>query len=74
MKIIHQRDKCIGCGVCAVLCPEFFEMGEDVKADLKGSKENKKTGNFELVVEDTKCAGEAAEGCPVEIIKIVKDG
>jgi len=56
------------------LCPEFFEMGEDVKADLKGSKENKKTGNFELVVEDTKCAGEAAEGCPVEIIKIVKDG
>lgn len=71
MKIIHEREKCIGCGTCVALCPKFFEMADDGKARLLGSKKNSK-GNDELEVEKTECAQEAAEACPVQCIRIVK--
>lgn len=70
MKIILERDKCIGCGTCTVLCPKFFEMAEDGKATLKGSKKNEETGNFKLEVRDLECIKEAIESCPVQIIKV----
>lgn len=72
-KIILEREKCIGCGSCVALCPKFFELAEDGKAILKGSKKNEKTGNFELEVEDLECIKEAAETCPMQIIKIIED-
>lgn len=72
MKIIHDKEKCIGCGSCVIICPKFFEMTEDRKAHLKGSKFDAKTGIEELEVEDLCCAQEAAEVCPVQIIKITK--
>ncbi len=71
MKIIHEREKCIGCGSCVALCPKFFEMAVDGKAKLLGSKKNSK-GNDELEVEEIGCAQEAADACPVEIIHIIK--
>jgi len=72
MKIIHERGKCIGCGSCVALCPKYWEMAEDGKAQLSGSKENSKTGNFELEVEKVECNQEAADACPVQCISIVK--
>lgn len=72
MKIINEREKCIGCGSCVALCPKLFEMTEDGKAMLKGGKKNEKTGNFELEVKNSDCAEDAAAACPVEIIKIEK--
>jgi ferredoxin len=71
MKIIHEREKCIGCGSCAALCPRFFEMADDGKAKLIGGQKNAE-GNDELEVEDVECAQEAADACPVQIIHIVK--
>jgi len=71
-KIIHEREKCIGCGSCVALCPKYWEMAEDGKARLSGSKENSKTGNSELEVEKIECNQEAADACPVQIIHIVK--
>lgn len=70
MKIIHDKAKCIGCGSCAVICPKFFEMAEDGKAHLKGSKFDAKTEIEELEIEDPGCAQEVAEVCPVQVIKI----
>lgn len=70
MKIIYEREKCIGDGNCVALCPKFFELAEDGKATLKDSKKNEKTGNFELEVKDIECIKDAAESCPVQIIKI----
>lgn len=67
-KIVHQRKKCIGCSSCAMVCQEFFIMDKDGSATLKNSREV--GGNFELVVENTKCAKDAAFMCPVKIIKI----
>jgi len=68
-KIIHQRGKCLGCGACAVVCPEFFEM--DKKDGLANLKNSKKVGdNFELEINKVGCIKEAIETCPTKIIKI----
>jgi ferredoxin len=68
-KIIHQRKKCLGCGACAAICPKFFEINE--RDGLAILKDSKKVGeNFELEVSKVDCVKEAAEACPVQIIKI----
>lgn len=69
-KIIHEREKCIGCGSCAALCPKYWEMVEDGKSQLLNSE--KAGENFELEVSDLGCNQEAADSCPVSCIKIVK--
>lgn len=68
-KIIHQRKKCLGCGACAAICPKFFEIDEkDGLATLKNSKKVGKV--FELKIDEVGCIKDAAEMCPVKIIKI----
>lgn len=68
MKIIQERKKCIGCGSCAAVCEKYFEMGNDGLASIKGGQTNGE--NMELETADAGCAKEAAEICPVQIIKI----
>jgi len=67
-KIIHQVEKCIGCGNCTVAAPDHFEMGEDGKAHLKDSEEE--DGNEVKEVEVTDSLKKAANSCPVQCIKI----
>ncbi|RLC38658.1 ferredoxin [Candidatus Falkowbacteria bacterium] len=55
MKIEIEKNKCIGCGVCASVCPEGIEMINGV-ATIKNA--------------DADCLQNAAEVCPVNIIKI----
>lgn len=69
MKIILERNKCIGCGSCAAVCDKFFELADDGLSHLKDSKKDD-SGNEELEIVDVGCAKEAAEICPVQIIKI----
>ena len=53
-KIIQQRDKCIGCGTCVAVCPDFWQMGSDGKSNLKGAKDA--GGNkFELETGNAGC-------------------
>jgi len=49
-----DNKKCIGCGACAAICSEGFEM-KDGKAKIKNSK--------------AKCIKEAISICPVGAIK-----
>jgi ferredoxin len=51
-----DKNKCIGCGLCASICPAVFEMGKDGKSTVKDPKSK------------LPCVKEAAESCPVQAI------
>lgn len=70
-KIIHDRANCIGCGACAAICEEFWEMDNDGKSNIiKGKKLD--NGTEELLIEekDFEANKEAAESCPVNVIHL----
>jgi len=70
MKIIHERDKCIGCGTCVAFCPKHWDLYEDGKSDLIGHKVNPETKNQEKEVKKAECNQEAVDSCPVQCIRI----
>lgn len=72
MKIIHEIGRCIGCGSCVVVCPKYWEMGDDGKAHLLNSKINPDTKNEELEIKERECNQEAINVCPVQCIRIQK--
>lgn len=61
MKASVDRELCIGCGLCAEICPEVFAMGDDSIA-------------FVICEESPASAQEsvqdAAASCPVEAIRL----
>ena len=68
-KIKLEREKCIGCDSCAVVCPKYFELQDDGKSHIKDAA---KQDFEELEVEKIECAELAAETCPVQCIQIEK--
>jgi len=57
VKLAVDKEKCIGCGACAALCPDAFEMGSDGKSHVKNAKAC------------AKCDCKASvDGCPVGAI------
>ncbi len=54
-----DEERCIGCGACASICPQGFEM-EGGKAKVKD--------------ENASCINEAANSCPRKAIMIDKKG
>ena len=59
MKLVVDKDICIGCGACAAICPDVFEIDEDGLAVSVVDEIN------EDIEED---AIDAKEGCPVSAI------
>ena len=68
MNLKVDKDICIGCGACAAICPDVFEIDDDGLAksivDVVPEEVN------EDIIED---AIDAKEGCPVDAIKEVND-
>jgi ferredoxin len=60
VKITIDVEECTGCGLCADICPEVFEMKDD-KAVVKT------TDVSDDVLEEAK---DAQESCPAEAITI----
>jgi len=50
-----DKNKCIGCGLCASICDQVFEMGSDMKAKVKAQKK-------------IPCVKQAISDCPVNAI------
>lgn len=60
MKACVDKEKCIGCGLCASIAPEIFEMEDDGLAGVVGEV----TDSYEAE------AKEAEVSCPAEAIKV----
>jgi len=63
INIEHDRVNCIGCGACAAVCPDNWEMAKDGKSKAKKSS-----------LKDIGCNMDAAEACPVNVIHILENG
>ncbi|MBT3721234.1 ferredoxin [archaeon] len=72
IKIVYDMDGCIGAAACAAMDPKYFEMNEEGKAVLKGGEKNKE-GKYELVINENDDTFQAAESCPVQVIKLIDE-
>lgn len=61
MKVVVDRTKCTGLGICESLAPAFFEV--DDSGDLLMLKEDIEPGELAEIEE-------AVAGCPTEALKI----
>ncbi len=52
-----NKNKCIGCGLCASMCPKTFKMTSDNISEV-------------ISQDDKDCAKETVEICPVKAISI----
>jgi len=60
MKVTIDRSGCISCGICASTCPDVFEMADDGLAVVIAQPNESNAAD----------AAQAAEDCPVDVIKI----
>ena len=58
-KIIIDQELCVGCGACASLCPEVFELQDDGKAKVVNESSHEKC-DYDMVI----------NSCPVGAIKV----
>ena len=72
-KIVHYRNKCIGCNSCVEIAPSFWKMSElDGKSVLIGAIQKKEVEILEISLAELEENEKAAKDCPVNIIKIEK--
>ena len=58
MKVTIDKEECIGCGLCATICEDVFEMADD-----------KATVTVDLVPADLETdVQDAVDSCPVSVI------
>lgn len=62
MKVTVDEELCVGCGACVDICPEVFDLEDDMAKVLT----EEVPGNLK------ESAAEAAEACPVDAI-IIKE-
>lgn len=61
MKATVDQDGCIGCGLCADICPEVFQMNDVGLAEAYVP---------EVPSDLIDLANEAADSCPVSVITV----
>lgn len=70
-KIIHYRNKCIGCGICFELQPELWRMSKkDGKATLLKAQASKDIFILTIPATMEDITREVVKVCPVRVIKL----
>jgi ferredoxin len=62
MKVHIDEDACTGCGTCEEICPEIFEVTDEIAVV--------KIGDEDVPEELEALVREASESCPVEAIPL----
>lgn len=74
MKVKVNKDACIGCGACASICPDVFELNDEGLSEVKVEEENKEKEEKEEVVsvkeELQDEVRDAADSCPTGAIEV----
>jgi ferredoxin len=60
MKATVIKDVCIGCALCESMCPDVFEMRDNIAVPKSDSIDPK----------DEACAKQMVKDCPVDAIKV----
>lgn len=70
-KLIHYRDKCIGCNICHERSPEYWRLSrKDGKATLVGGEKKKSTYVLAIPASEVDHQRDIARDCPARVIKI----
>lgn len=70
-KLLHYRDKCIGCGVCQQMQPHLWRMSKkDGKATLIHSIQKKNVHQLAIHADDLPVVNEVIRGCPSGVIRL----
>lgn len=74
-KIVYDKKNCDGFFVCSAQAPEHFEeLEEENKVDLiEGEKVETDLFEKEIDEDEVDVAVAAADGCPVDVIKVIGD-
>ena len=71
MKVKVNKDACIGCGACAAICDEVFEINDEGLSEVKVEEENKEKEEFVGVKEELQDeVRDAADSCPTGAIEV----
>ena len=71
MKVKVNKDACIGCGACASICPDVFELNDEGLSEVKVEEENKEKEEFVSVKEELQDeVRDAADSCPTGAIEV----
>ncbi len=75
IRIIHHRIRCIGCNYCVEVAPDRWDMSmDDGKSYLIDSIEKKGIYIVKASDDEYDSNSEAANICPINIIKVEKIG
>jgi ferredoxin len=73
IKIIHYREKCIGCFACAEFASMRWRMSKkDGKSVLLGGTNNNGVFNTEIEEDEYYENKLVAKMCPAKVIKVIK--
>ena len=71
MKVKDNKDACIGCGACAAICDEVFEINDEGLSEVKVEENSENKEEFVSVKEELQDeVRDAADSCPTGAIEV----